>query len=128
MDGVFADFVAAFLVYLYESTGYRYSHEDVTDWDICKALNLPSTIMREFAESLDHDPEHRTIPQIAGADEGLKMVQAIGDVRFATTPFPWCRTWASGREAWLARQATNAVIHRLHTGKRTPKMRAGSAR
>ncbi len=31
-------------------------------------------------------------------------------------------------EAWLARQATNAVIHRLHTGKRTPKMRAGSAR
>lgn len=100
VDGVLADFVSRYLDLVEEVTGRRYTHADVTEFDIGKALGftpeqsktIASGIRTGFASSLEPLP---------GAIDAVKRLREVAEVYIVTSPWNSCETWMSERERWL---------------------------
>jgi 5'(3')-deoxyribonucleotidase len=113
VDGVLADFVAKYLQLVHEVTGKQFTHEQVTEFDIGKALGLTPEqsgavargVLTGFASMLEPLP---------GAVEGLRRLREISEVYIVTSPWNKCETWMSERERWLRVHFDFPHSHVLH--------------
>lgn len=99
-DGVFVDFVKGYLEAVFQVTGKRFTQDQITGFDIGKALGLTPEevekvkhyIQPGFCESLDPLP---------GAIEAIQRLMLITDVYVVTSPFDSLPTWDYERRAWI---------------------------
>lgn len=116
-DGVLADFVQVFLDFLKTRPAYRdhtWTHEHVTQFDICKALGLPGQVWSDFVRWLNGPGRLSLFPVLEGAHEGVKRLQEVAEVYVVTSPLSGVPTWAAERDHWLESRLgipTSRVIH-----------------
>lgn len=116
-DGVIVDFVKGYLNTVEAVTGKRFTVDQITQFDIGKALGLsPEEISKVYAaikpgfcESLDPLP---------GAVEAVQRLMCCTDLYIVTSPLSALNTWASEREKWLKK----------HLGLSNKRVLSGSAK
>lgn len=99
-DGVFVDFVKGYLGAVESVTGKHFTPDQITQFDIGKALGLTpeeikavyASLKPGFCESLDPIP---------GAVEAVQRLMCITDVYVVTSPLSALPTWAHERENWI---------------------------
>ncbi len=99
-DGVFVDFVGGFLDLVYNLTGQAFHEDQVTDWDICKAIGLKDDDARLCYGSVGQGFCTNLSP-LPGALRGVKILESIADVYVVTSPWNKCETWVHEREKWI---------------------------
>lgn len=101
VDGVIADFSGLYLRLATIITGCPYSVNEVTEWNIAKAIKLPEWAKEKLNGRLSIPGLAREIEALPGAVRAVKRIAEIADVYFVTAPLAVCPTWAADREAWL---------------------------
>jgi 5'(3')-deoxyribonucleotidase len=102
VDGVLADFVGSFLYELRDITGVKYTREQVTEWQIEKALNLAPAVVSEAYERTKRQHWCFNIAPYPGAREGVKALREAGlNLRICTTPMAKSKHWMPERVEWL---------------------------
>lgn len=110
-DCVFVDFVGGVLKNVAITTGQQYSRDQITEFDIGKALGISFTdwtsgIIPGFCRALKPLPH---------AIDGIKRLMSIADVHIVTSPWEACPTWHSERTAWVAEHLGLKYDHVHHT-------------
>jgi len=99
-DGVFVDFVKGFLATIKEVTGKEFTEDQITQFDIGKALGLSSEELAAVYAAFK--PGFcRALEPIPGAIEAIQRLNVIADVYVVTSPLSAVPTWTSEREAWV---------------------------
>lgn len=96
-DGVLAHFTKTFL----DFCGSAATDEDITQFDIVKALGLPADTYAKFGADVGRLNLCSIIPAYPGAREFVQRLQAKHEVIACTSPFN--TDWLSQRGAWLER-------------------------
>lgn len=99
-DGVMADFVGSYLAAVRNVTGKSFTHEQVTEWDMDKALGLTPEEARAAKATITYD-FCASIKPIEGAIEGASALMKVADVYVVTSPWNSCVGWTHAREGWL---------------------------
>lgn len=102
-DGVLADFVGPVLAALNAELGTSFTPDQVTEYDIPKALGLDDKRRRLFY-MLANKMAVIDQPVLPGAVAGVRRLREIADVYVVTAPWVGHTTWASERFAWLYHQ------------------------
>lgn len=100
VDGIYADFVTPCLEAIYQYTGKRFHHDDVTDWDIMKSLGIDEETGNAIYKSMQVKGLCESIPPYAGAREGVDQLRKWADVIAVTSPFGGDH-WMHERDRWL---------------------------
>ena len=100
-DGVMADFSQAIFDIIEEISGKKYTHEDVTEWEIFDSLKDVKHLQRAVYDEIKLRGNCGKIPVYSGAVDGVKKLQSIAHVVIVTAPFFGSPTWAHERELWL---------------------------
>lgn len=98
-DGVIADFCTACFDLIERHTGDRHTHDQVTHWDLFKVVgkgHLKPLMKEEQTKS----GWCINFPMYEGAQEGVRRLEAIGDVIIVTSPMT-APHWAYERTMWL---------------------------
>lgn len=114
VDGVLSGFVSSYLRAVYRETGRQYSYEDVTQYDMKRALGLNDLEAANVASHVQTPGFCEDIPVLEGATDGVRRLQEIAEVYIVTAPWNANRTWTYEREKWLARNfgiPSSRVIH-----------------
>lgn len=97
IDGVVVDVVTPFLRRLGERHGYvGFTHDDVTTFDIEKALGVPRTVVDELVDELLESPLEVEARPYPGAVETLTKLSLRGPLLFVTA-----RPKAGPMTAWF---------------------------
>ena len=102
VDGVIADFVDGYLSLVTIATGKRFGHEDVTEFDIGKALGLSDEEKRSV-NALVMTGFCSGLRPLGDAVRGVAKLREVADVYVVTSPWNSCPTWTFEREQWLKR-------------------------
>jgi 5'(3')-deoxyribonucleotidase len=96
-DGVLKHFTKTFL----EFCGSSATDEDITQFDICKALGLPGDSYARFGNAIAPQQLCAAIPSYPGARQFVAALQARHEVYACTTPFnvPWLSQRGAALEA-----------------------------
>lgn len=116
-DGVLADFVGGFLAIVNRACGTFYTHEHVTEYDVCKALGITTEQATHAFDTVSGSRGFAlALEPLPGAIDGVRRLQEIADVFIVTSPWNSSPTWTHEREAWLRRHFD--IPHRrvIHTG------------
>lgn len=100
IDGVVAEFVVPMLSELTKITGKKYDKDDVTEWELAKALKLSKDEADKLKLALSMPGFCRSLPVIPGAVDGVRELMEHTEVYVCTSPYD-SDTWAREREAWL---------------------------
>ena len=84
LDGVVVDLVSAMLPKLSELAGRAVTHDDITVFDIGRALGLSDGAMTELWDWLEHERAYVSAPPIDGAVDALRVLGPDG-VRLVTS-------------------------------------------
>jgi 5'(3')-deoxyribonucleotidase len=114
VDGVLADFVSSYLELVYQETGNRHTHEQVTQFDMKRALGLTDIDAAHVAAQIQREGFCSAIEPLPGAVDAVRRLQAISDVYIITSPWNSCPTWTHEREKWLANHFAIPHAHVLH--------------
>jgi len=99
-DGVFVDFVKGFLWAIKEATGKTFTEDQITGFDIAKALGLSDEEIKATYAKMQ--PGFcRALDPIPGAIEAIQRLNIITDLFIVTSPLSAVPTWTSEREAWI---------------------------
>jgi 5'(3')-deoxyribonucleotidase len=108
VDGCYCDFVTGFLKLASRMFGVVATQEDVTQWDICKALKLDDEQEALIYDKMLVPGYARDLPPYAEALTTLPTMMDRHDWYFATSPMRAYTSdrhrivsWTSDREAWL---------------------------
>jgi 5'(3')-deoxyribonucleotidase len=101
VDGVLADFVAGYLALVRDLTGKSFTHADVGEFDMGKALGLSKEEL-DSVHARIRPGWCRTLVPLPSAQDGMKRLAKCAEVYIITSPWNSCATWMSEREAWLA--------------------------
>lgn len=111
-DGILADYTAGALRVVEELTGKRFTHADVTEFDIGKALGLSAEEVRAYVDVVSSRRGFcASLLPYPPARQGVRRLRELGDVSCVTTPWdanPW---WRSERDSWLALHFGIDVVH-----------------
>lgn len=100
VDGVLANFVDGALACVYEITGVRHHHDDVTGDSIEDTFNLSDDQRAMLRAMLSVPGFCRDLLPYAEAFDGVRQLQTIANVYPVTAPFK-STTWVREREGWL---------------------------
>ena len=100
-DGIFVNFVKGFLQVIKDATGKSFTEDQITEFNICKALGLNdvestlvySKITPGFCRDLEPMPEAISWIQ--------RLNATCADVYVVTSPFSSVPTWTHEREIWI---------------------------
>src|SRR5579885_1757461 len=98
-DGVLADFVTPCLALLKDATGVTYTPEQVTDWDIMKALSIPKETADAVYGAMKVPGFCAGLPIYPGAQAAVARLSEVADIYVVTSPLggPY---WESERRFW----------------------------
>jgi 5'(3')-deoxyribonucleotidase len=102
VDGVFADFLTPCLDAVHAVTGRRHSPNEVSEWDIMKALGIDEETGRKVYKSMEVPGLCASIPAYDGAREGVERLRSWAEVWAVTSPFGG-EHWMHERDAWLVK-------------------------
>lgn len=100
IDGVCADFVGAVLREVQGITGRVYTPEDVTQWELNDALNLPQEVRDQLEDAITSNGFCTLIEPYPEAYDGLLRLRELADVYALTTPYD-SMYWMYERKQWL---------------------------
>jgi 5'(3')-deoxyribonucleotidase len=100
-DGVLSDFLGAFITVATATVGRPFAAEQITEFDICKALGLVPDEAGRVYRNIQREGFAAGLDVIPGAIEGVRSLQEVADVYIVTSPWNSNRTWTYEREAWL---------------------------
>ena len=103
VDGVVANFVESFLREVEAVTGASFSHDDVTQYDLCKALGLSRRDEAAVYDRVGRAGWASRLSLYDGAREGVLALREASDLYFVTAPVWAAPTWAFDRSAWIRR-------------------------
>jgi 5'-nucleotidase len=98
-DGVLADFCSLCFDFIEKNTGKRFKHEDVTQWDVFKALGV-SHLENDFREYLAQGGMCSSINPFPEAIEAVKCLKNDYEVIMVTSPLH-VSSWVVERTEWL---------------------------
>lgn len=113
VDGVWADFLATSFDIIHQLSGHRYLPADLHDWDLFETV--PRTFEGGFYDAWKKPGTCLSIPVIPGSHEGVKGLQARGDLFVVTSPMNEVPTWTHERDTWLERHFGIPHKHIVHT-------------
>lgn len=113
VDGVLADFVAGYLDLVAEVTGKRFTHQQVTEFNIGTALGFTAEQSAAIAAGVVTGFASNLAP-LPGAIDAVKRLREIAEVYIVTSPWNKCDTWMSERERWLRTHFDFPHSHVLH--------------
>lgn len=113
-DGVMADFVSPVLRIVELLQGRTISFEEVTEFDIAKALKMTPAQSSAMIEQILTEGFTDSLAAFEGAREGVDKLREIGDVFCVTSPFrsPY---WMHERQLWLEREMGFKKSETVHT-------------
>jgi 5'(3')-deoxyribonucleotidase len=114
VDGIVANYHLSYLWLARQETGRIYSPEDITDWDIAKALDLSGAEKKQVESELDAPGCADWILPIPGAVEAVLELDSVYHVSFATTTRRQSQTWDYDRREWLERHFGTDLGSRVH--------------
>lgn len=100
IDGVTANFVRPVLDAVTALTGKTYTDDDVTEWDMYKALGVSPEVGKAADEVIKTKGFCRSLRLYDGAREGVEELRRFADVYAVTAPFD-SDYWMREREQWL---------------------------
>lgn len=117
-DGVLLDFVGPIVTWINNSKGYAHagkakSVEQITDWDIFKALGVKHLQAEGFSQI-----NARDLPVYPRAVEFYDALCALADVEIVTSPFVFSPTWESDRRWSLDHHFGHKAKHVHFTEKK----------
>jgi len=98
VDGVLADFAGALLRW----AGPKYTREQLTEWDLTKALGLGDR-QHLFDEYASEPGFCEWLPVIDGAQDFVEGLRSVADIVIVTSPYSAARLWTFERLRWLER-------------------------
>jgi 5'(3')-deoxyribonucleotidase len=117
VDNVCADFTGHYVAIANRVTGRFYKYENVTEWEIDKALGLEPWAVREIREVLSRPGAAHNVPECPGSVESILKISRDVDIVFVTSPLTTSKTWAHDRAEWLFQkfgEIGRRVIHTEH--------------
>ena len=103
VDGVVADFASAFLDVYYQLTNIRRWADEVTDWDICRALGISKDLEREIYKAIEGPGfAYQAITPYREAPIGIQSLRKVAEPYWVTSPIH-SQTWMYDRTEWLRR-------------------------
>jgi 5'(3')-deoxyribonucleotidase len=96
VDGVLADFAGALLRW----AGPKHSREQLTEWDLMKALGIESR-QAAFDEYASEPGFCESLPVIDGAQDFVESLRRVADIVIVTSPYSAARLWTFERLRWL---------------------------
>lgn len=115
-DGVLVDFVALCLDYVAKNYGLSYRREAIDKWDCMAALGFPTEWPRFAAAVGPLELCRKMQPMPTGMPGGaaafLVALEAIGEVKIATTPMN--SAWLSQRAEWLEEHLAVPLSRQIH--------------
>jgi len=102
VDGVLADFVGASLRFLRDRFGLHYTPEQVTEWNLERALKLEPHVYKALCAEFEREDFCTDIEPYPGAVDGVWALRDAGCRVLAVTA-PWWSspTWVHDRSQWL---------------------------
>lgn len=116
-DGVFVNFVKGYLDIIERVTGKRFTEDQITEFDIGKALGLSEADMRDVYNSIQTGFCKRLEP-LPGAIEAIQRIMLNHNVYVVTSPWTGVDTWDSERRTWI----------KVHLGLDKSRVLSGSAK
>jgi 5'(3')-deoxyribonucleotidase len=103
-DGVLFDFCAGALKVVAMITGRTYTRQQVTEFDLCKALGLSEQETGRVMQHIGNTPGFcDSLPLYMEALDGMDRLHAVAEVHIVTSPWPSSPTWAHERTMALRR-------------------------
>ena len=99
-DGVLADFARPVIAHINELMGTSHTLEDLDQWDIMGALNVPPDVADEAYGRVKAENGCYTLPVYDGAKDGVRLLEQVADVYIVTSPMQ-SPHWADERRRWL---------------------------
>lgn len=101
VDGVLRNIIGRSLDVIGDLTGVYFRHDDVDQYYMERALNLPPEATTALYARWRTPGFVQSMPVYAGALEGMRQLQRLGRVFPVTRPFEEAPTWHSESEQWL---------------------------
>lgn len=98
-DGVLANFCDFCFDFIEQNTGKRFTYEDVTDWDIFKALDV-KYLEKDFRNLIASGGQCITIKPFPDAIDAISKLKHDFEVIIVTSPLH-VNSWAYERTEWL---------------------------
>lgn len=115
IDGVVANFVEGCLPIIRMITGRTYQHDDVTQWQIEKALGLDTEETAELYRNICQEGWCAHLRPYEGAKEGVAALRAFADVVPVTSHFFTSKHWVSERDEWIVEHLGIPKTDIVHT-------------
>jgi 5'-nucleotidase len=101
-DELLADYVGAYLRVVYECTGRRYQHSDITAWNLQECLKLSEPEFTRVELAIRRPGFCANLKVLPGAQAGVAKLRGNGDrVLVVTSPLRESMFWVEERYAWL---------------------------
>lgn len=105
VDGVFADTFSIFVEIATNRYGYRFSYEDITEYEFMNVIDIDARASEEIIQALLDSPIENGIRPLAGATEVLTRLSTCGPLLFVTA-----RPEKKGIDEWIYSQLPG--VHR----------------
>lgn len=114
-DGVLSAFADGFLKIVNAQFGTSYTPEDITDYDIARALRWsPERAEEAYALISACDRFAARLEPLPGAVDGVRRLAECAEIYVVTSPWWSNRTWVHDRNNWLWQHfgiGAGAVVH-----------------
>lgn len=110
IDGVLAAYPDHFIDFINKRAGTNYKTEELTQYNLYQAFDLPEDYMRKLKDEFRQTGEKRNIPVIDGAREFLQNLKAQGYhvVLLSARPYKKYRRIFADTQEWLNK---NGLVH-----------------
>lgn len=112
-DGVFTNFIEPCLEAIFQHTGRRFTHDDVTDWDIMKSLGIDAVATKAIYRSMEVPGLCFDMPAYPGARDGVEQLRQWANVFIVTSPFGGDH-WMHERDRWMVQKMGFAYDDIMH--------------
>lgn len=101
MDGVIVDFVEHYLHLVEDFHGKVFSHDDVTQWDVERALGLSQDEAHVVHKALEAPRVAYHMHPYTGAVDAVHRISQHATVVFLTAHLKRSPTWVHDRDNWI---------------------------
>lgn len=120
VDEVIADFIGYYLDVAGRHMATYYKPEQVTQWKLPEALNLPQWARREMDAEMRRPGVAHKLKLLPGAKDAVLALNEISEVVFVTAPYYGSLTWGNDRVEWLRHHFGDMADKTILTRYKTP--------